>query len=255
MNIFRQDLKKRTPADRKNNSALFRTIVTGLLLLVFGVVNLSAEEIDRLLVAVNGTVITEGDLYITRNLREFMAYGEPMDSVPPEEELNRFIELELIRQEMRNLNVATEDEESVDAMMKELRDRYDGEEGLLRQLEKIGVQEPELVSFLRLEFSIWKFVEFRFQPFAPGVSAKDIEDYYNKTYVPQLRELGLEIPPLESVSTEIEGILVEEQINADLNQWIQDTRRNSRIEYFNDYGPGVRDPENSRERTQGGKAP
>ena len=178
-----------------------------------------------------------------------------MNSVPPEEELNRFIDLELIRQEMRNLNVATEDEESVDAMMKELRDRYDGEEGLLRQLKKMGVQESELVSFLRLEFSIWKFVEFRFQPFAPGVSPKDIEDYYNKTYVPQLRELGLEIPPLEAVSTEIEGILIEEQINTDLNQWIQDTRRNSRIEYFNDYGSDVRDHENSREQTQGGKAP
>jgi hypothetical protein len=255
MNIFKQGLKKRTPAGRKNNSALFRTVGTGLLVLLFGVLNLSAEEIDRLLVAVNGTVITEGDLYITRNLRKLMAYGEPMDSVPPEEELNRFIDLELIRQEMRNLNVATEDEESVDAMMKELRDRYDGEEGLLRQLEKIGIQESELVSFLRLEFSIWKFVEFRFQPFAPGVSSKDIEDYYNKTYVPQLRELGLEIPTLEAVSAEIEGILVEEQINTDLNQWIQDTRRNSRIEYFNDYGPDVPGHENSREQTQGGEAP
>ena len=255
MNIFRQSLKKRTPADRKNNSALFRTVGTGLLVLLFGVVNLSAEEIDRLLVAVNGTVITEGDLYIARNLEKLTAYGEPMDSVPPQEELNRFIELELIRQEMRNLNVATEDEERVDAMMKELRDRYDGEEGLLRQLEKIGIQESELISFLRFEFSIWKFVEFRFQPFAPGVSAKDIEDYYNKTYVPQLRELGLETPPLEAVSTEIKGILVEEQINADLDQWIQDTRGNSRIEYFNNYGPDVPNPENSREQTQGGKAP
>jgi hypothetical protein len=255
MNIFRQGLTQRAPANRKDITALFRTVATGLLILLFGVLNLSAEEIDRLLVAVNGTVITEGDLYIARSLKMLMAYGEPTDPVPPEEELNRFIELELIRQEMRNLNVATEDEESVDAMMKELHDRYGGEEGLLGQLEKIGVQESELVSFLRLEFSIWKFVEFRFQPFAPGVSAKDIEDHYNETYVPQLRELGLEIPPLEAVSAEIEGILVEEQINADLDQWIQDTRRNSRIEYFNDYGPGVRDPENPREQTLGGEAP
>jgi hypothetical protein len=246
---------KRTAANRKDNSALLRTVGTGLLVLLFGILNLHAEVIDRLLVAVNGTVITEGDLYIARSLRKLMAYGEPIDPVPPDEELSRFIELELIRQEMRNLNVATEDEESVDAMMKELRDRYDGEEGLLRQLEKIGVQESELVSSLSLEFSIWKFVEFRFQPFAPGVSAKDIEDYYNGTYVPQLRELGLEVPPLEAVKAEIEGILVEAQINADLDQWIQETKRNSRIEYFNDYGPGVRDPENSREQSQGGEAP
>ncbi|MEJ2245277.1 MAG: hypothetical protein P8Y80_04175 [Acidobacteriota bacterium] len=247
MNIFRQGLTQRAPANRKDITALFRTVATGLLILLFGVLNLSAEEIDRLLVAVNGTVITEGDLYIARSLKMLMAYGEPTDPVPPEE-VNKLPNGKFESQKRTQLRL-------LDANLLKLHDRYGGEEGLLGQLEKIGVQESELVSFLRLEFSIWKFVEFRFQPFAPGVSAKDIEDHYNETYVPQLRELGLEIPPLEAVSAEIEGILVEEQINADLDQWIQDTRRNSRIEYFNDYGPGVRDPENPREQTLGGEAP
>jgi hypothetical protein len=138
----------------------------------------------------------------------------------------------------------------VSAAMKGLRDHYGGEEGLAQELEEIGIQESELLSILRLEFSILKFENFRFRPFAPRASIKDIENYYNERYVPQLQNLGLEIPPLETVSSEIEDNLIEEQINADFDQWIQDTRRNARIEYFNANSLDVSETEDSGNRIQ-----
>ena len=212
----------------------------------------SAEEIDRLIVAVNGTVITEGDLDIARNLNKLIAYGEQTELREPEDEVNRFIELELIRQEMRNLGADMEDEESVSATVKDLRDHYGGEEGLARDLAKIGVQESELISFLRLEFSIWKFIEYRFRSLEPVISSEDIEKYYNEKYVPDLRKEEVDVPHLEAVSSDIKSILEEEQFNDDLDRWLRDAKRSARIEYFSEYGTDVPGKEDSGKQIQAG---
>jgi len=219
---------------RKNNSILFRNVRTGLLVFLFSVVSLTAEEVDRLLVAVNGTVVTEGDLYIARSLNKLIVGSENVDPVLPEEELDRLIELELIRQEMENLGIDSEDENRVNALMQELQENYAGESGLSRHLEQLGIQKYELISFLRLEISIMNFVDMRFGEFISGVSATDIEAYYKEILIPQLRKSGLELSPLEEATPLIEEILREKQINADFDQWVMDTQRNARIEYFND---------------------
>jgi len=234
MSIFRQDLRNGTRVGRKKNSALFRNVRTGLLVFLFSVVSLTAEEVDRLLVAVNGTVITEGDLYIARSLNILIADSEKGDSVLPDEGLDRLIELELIRQEMEYLGIDSEDEDSVNALMQELQEHNAGERGFSRLLEQMGIQEDELMSFLRLEFSILKFVDIRFREFVLSASAMEIEAYYKDIYVPQTRKSGLELNPLEEATPRIENILIEEQVNADFDQWVTDTRSNARIEYFED---------------------
>jgi hypothetical protein len=121
----------------------------------------------------------------------------------------------------------------VEARLQSLRDAYAGKGGLPALLHRIGLQESELVSYVRLEFSIMAFVDFRFRPFV-RVAAEEIRDYYKNTLAPQLKKSGIALPPLAQVSRKIEEILTEEKNNAVLDQWIKEIRRNSRIEYFND---------------------
>jgi hypothetical protein len=98
-------------------------------------------------------------------------------------------------------------------------------------MKRLGLQESELVSYLRLESSIMRFVDFRFRPFA-GVTEEEIKDYYESRLTHQLEKAKLPLPPLPQVSIRIEEILREEKINAVLDQWIKEIRRISRIEYF-----------------------
>ena len=191
------------------------------------------EDIDRLIAAVNGKVITEGDLDLARSLNALMFYGKASTSGSREDEINRLIDLELMRQELKNFSLTQEDEVRVKARMQSLRDSYAEKGGLPVLLRQLGLQESELIAHMRLEFSILRFVDFRFKPFV-NVSEEEIKAYYKGRLSLQLRKSNFDLPALTEVSAKIEEILKEEKTNAVLEQWINEIRRNSRIEYFDE---------------------
>lgn len=188
-------------------------------------------EIDRLLVAVNGRAITEGDLDLARNLNAIVFYDKSPGPSSREDEIGKLIDLELMRQELKTFSMAQEDQEKVEARLRSLRDAYSSKGGLPLLLKRLGLQESELIAYLKLESSILKFVDFRFKPFAT-VSEQEIKNYYEVRLTSQLQKARIALPDLGQVSARIEGILREEKINALLDQWITEIKRNSRIEYF-----------------------
>jgi hypothetical protein len=190
-------------------------------------------EIDRLIAAVNGIAITEGDLEIARSLNAIIFYGKNTNVAGRKEEIDRLIDQELMRQELKNFSLSGEEESSVEARMQSIREAYASIGGPSALLKRLGLQESELISYIRLESSIMRFLDFRFRPFV-NVSADEIRAYYETRLIPQLRESKIAPPALEHVSAKIETIVKEEKINAVLDQWMKDIRRNSRIEYFGD---------------------
>jgi hypothetical protein len=200
-----------------------------------------AEKIDRLLAAVNGKVITEGDLKMARSLNAIIfSKNEASDS--ENISLSRLIDIELLRQELKNSGMVEEDEAEVESHLQALREAYAGTGGLAAFLQRFGLQESELVSYLRLESSILRFVNFRFRPFVI-VTQEEINQYYQNKFASQLDNAGLELPPLTQVSNRIEDILREEKINEVLEPWIANIRRNSRIERFDDDASRAAEPE------------
>ena len=191
------------------------------------------EEIDRLIAAVNGKVVTEGDLDLARSLNALVFYGKESQPGSREEEIGRLIDLELMRQELKNFSLTQPDESQIEGRVQALRAAYAEKGGFPALLRKIGLEESELVSYIRLEVSILKFVDFRFRPFV-SVSREEIKAYYEKRLTPQLAKSKLESPPLEQVSAKIEAILTEEKINDAVEQWISEIRRSSRVEFFDE---------------------
>jgi hypothetical protein len=190
-----------------------------------------AAEIDRLIVAVNGKVITQGDLDLYRSLRAVISYDRSSTPTSLENEIARLIDLELMRQELKNYSASQEDERKVEARLQSLREAYAEKGGLSLLLRRLGLQESELFSYLQLESSIMKFVDFRFRPFV-RVSEEEIKSYYENRLTSQLQKAKVDLPALAQISTRIEEILREEKVNAVLEQWIREVRRNSRIESF-----------------------
>jgi peptidyl-prolyl cis-trans isomerase SurA len=206
--------------------------VFGILALgVFGAPPVHGETIDRLIVAVNGKVITEGDLNLARKLNAVVLPDRDAKPGPRKVEIDRLIDLELMRQELKNFSLTKEDETKIVARMQSLRAAYAEKGGLPVLLRNLGLQETELLSYVRLESSILRFVDFRFRPFV-NVTEVEIKDYYETRLMPRLRESKLAAPELAQVSAKIEEILKEEKINAALEQWISAIKRNSHIEYF-----------------------
>jgi hypothetical protein len=192
---------------------------------------LCAEEIDRLVAAVSGRVVTESDLALARKLNAILELGQGNALPSREKEIDRLIDLELIRQELESFPVVAEDEGRIEARMQELKNSYAEIGGLPGLLSMLGLQESELLEYVRLQDSILRFVDFRFRPFA-NVSEQEIQDYYEGRYTAALKRAGISIPPLASVSAEIEELLKQEKVTASMNQWLQDIRRHSRIEHY-----------------------
>jgi hypothetical protein len=237
---------------RRLQSALYAALV-GLTMLSAGAGRARGAEIDRLLAAVNGQVITEGDLQVAVSLNPLIFPGERIKPASRREALDRLVDLELMRQELRNFSIVAENEASLNERIDMLRRSLAEAEAIPVLLERLGLREDELDSFLRLEVNIMDFVELRFHSFA-GVSEAEIRKYYDDRLTPQLKERGLQLPPLSQVSSRIEEILKEEKINDVLGQWLKDVRHNSNIEYFSgespEAGSGSEEspvsPENSR---------
>jgi hypothetical protein len=229
-------LNPEIPAPGRIFTACVRIALDALALLAmasaFGGVRATAAEIDRLLVSVNGKTITEGDLELSRSLNAIVLYDKSDSRGSRDEEIDHLIDMELMRQELKNFSLTQEDESRVQARLQALRDTYAGKGGLQLLLRRLGLQESELITYLQLESSILKFVDFRFRPFAT-VAEEDIKNYYESRLRSQLQKAKLDMPALSQVSGRIEEILKEEKINALLEQWIKEVRRNSRIEYFN----------------------
>ncbi len=181
-------------------------LIAALICWLAGTHRSAAQEIDRLLAAVNGKVITEGDLTMARSLYALSQLGKAATSQRREEEIHSLIDRELIRQEMENFPIGQADENSiqtyVQTRMDALKSAYAEIGGLPGLLRDLGVQENELVSYLRLRALMERFMNLRFRPF---VNAADPDE-------------------------------LEQKVNAAMDQWIEDIRNHSRIEIFSDAG-------------------
>ena len=190
-----------------------------------------AQEIDRLLAAVNGRVITASDLRMARMLNLVMAYGRQTENRAPEAELERVIDLELLRRELESSPAVQPDAARLDEALAALRRGYAELGGLPGLLERLGLAERELREYVALLISVDNFVGSRFRPFLP-IPPEEVKAHYESKLVPQLQRAGARVPPLAEVSAEIEKLLREEKVQPALEQWLAEVRRHSRIELF-----------------------
>ncbi len=190
-----------------------------------------AEEIDRLLAAVNGKVITESDLNLARNLNVLVGFGKTAPAVSRQEAIDRLINREILRQELENFPLQPEDQGRAERRLEELKQGYAEIGGINLVLRRLGLQEPEIEAYIQLQVSMLRFIELRFRPFV-NVADEEIRKYYDERLVPRFKESGSPVPNLDEVSEQIEGVLIEDKMGQQMDEWISDIRRNSRIEIF-----------------------
>lgn len=198
---------------------------------------LQAQEIDRLLVAVNGRVVTELDLKIARTLDAVLQFGKNAALQSRQQELDQLITQELIRQEMESFPISETDraqvEKEVQTKLESLKNAYAEIGGLPALLRQLGLELNELVAKIRTLVLSEKFISLRFGPFV-SVSDSEVEDYYRDKLLPQLQQKGIAVPPLAAVAGQITSLLREEKKNLAWFQWIDNVKIHSRIDFFAD---------------------
>lgn len=193
------------------------------------------EMVDRLVAVVNNDIILQSDVEEEERFAKIYPYRLTSGDTPSEQALTRLIDRDLILQQIR-----TPPPPATDAQIaKDENDlRHDlpacsaadctSDQGWKKFLTDAGFTEDELRQRLRLREEVLTFIEQRFRS-GIRVTDKQIEDFYTNTMLPQYKKEHATPPALPVLSSRIEQVLLEQQVSAQLDQWIKTLRESGSV--------------------------
>lgn len=196
--------------------------------------------LDRVLVVVNQQPILQSDL--DRELK--LAVLDPnlafSQRPAPAEALDRIISRTLIQQQLAQQPPMDDAQirRAIDERMKELRAELPAcvrlncntAVGWQAFLDESKLTTTEIEAYVRQQVLILDFIEKRFRP-GIHITPEQVESYYKNSLLPQYSDPKL-APQLETVSTRIAQILLEQQVNLLLEDWLSTLRKDGDLEFL-----------------------
>ena len=194
--------------------------------------------LDRVVAVVNNHAILDSDINDEIRLSVLDPGRGGLGVLTRKKALDQLIGRSLIEQQIRE-----EDLQSVDPTQAELnarlaetrkelpicvRENCASDAGWKAFLTAHGLTAERVESYVRYRVEILRFIEQRFRQ-GISISPQEIETYYRNTLLPQYAK-GEAIPPLEQVATRIQEILLQQQVNALFDDWLQNLRIQGEIE-------------------------
>jgi len=191
-----------------------------------------AVVLDRIAVIVGKHVIKLSDIDRDLRVTDFLNRA-PLDlsSQAKRQSAERLINQQIIRQEIVNSGYRRPGESEATRLEEQIaHDRYSGSDALLRQaLARYGLTEGQLHEQLLWQLTVLQFIDQRFRP-GVFISDDEVRAYYEQ-HLGELRNENRKDNSFEALVSKIRSLLEGEQINKDFADWLQEARKNYRIEY------------------------
>jgi hypothetical protein len=195
------------------------------------------DVLDRVVAVVNNRAILVSD--IDEQMR--LAVLEPRvdsNTSTPAGALQRIISRTLIQQQFRQEDTLAIEptQQEIDNRIAELRKNLPAcvranctsDAGWAAFLASHGITTNALQNYMHGRSELLNFIENRFRG-GIRIPQEDIEHYYRDTLLPQYAP-GTAVPPLSEVSTRIEEILLQQQVNALFSAWLDNLRKQGDVE-------------------------
>ncbi len=195
-----------------------------------------SQMVDRIVAVVNEEVITLTDVRIAE------AFGLYAEEIGEEAEDPRSLILQKLIDQKVVIQLSGEevliDAKKLDENLMRITQRLGADE-VERRLTHFGLDWENLKDFLREKMAYQTIISERFSKVNP-VSLKEIEEYYQRSYVPAQKEKGVEPKPMMEILDEIESGIKQEKIKAQIQDWIMNLRDKSDIQIIKG---GLKSPE------------
>ncbi len=191
--------------------------------------------LDRVIGIINGDVLLESDVQAEMHFAALQPYSiPPGDNSRPlaaERLVNRTLILQQMNDPQQNQIAPQPSEQQVQQRIDELRKqipacrRYHCEtaEGWHKFLEINQFTEQQVETRWRERLRILQFTEARFRA-GIRVPHSEIETYYETRLLPQFDKEKVTPPPLKTIESRIEEILLQEKVNVMLQDWLKSLR-------------------------------
>jgi peptidyl-prolyl cis-trans isomerase SurA len=183
--------------------------------------------VDQVIAVVNGDLILESDVDAEHRAEAFQPLHDADGETTREAIVSRLIDRDLILQQSK---LQPDDRVTRDQARAELKKiakeipacrqfHCETAAGWQKFVEAQGFTVPEIEERERQKMEILKYIELRFRA-GIHITPQQIKDYYDHTLLPKEAKLKAAPPPLEPVSEQIEGILLEQQVSNLLEDWL-----------------------------------
>jgi len=193
---------------------------------------LNSAVVDRVAVIVGKRVVKSSDIEWDLRVGQFLN-NQPLDlsGASRRKAAERLIDQELMRQEILNGAYAQPAEADVNAYLQSLiRDRFKGSPTQFRaSLSRYGLSEEKLRRRLQWQLTVLGFIDQRFRP-GVLITDEDVNQYYQQ-HRAELLKASPANSSLEALEPKIRETLTGERINQMFEEWLRETRKNTRVEY------------------------
>ena len=188
--------------------------------------------LDSVIAVINGDVLLRSDLQIEMEMAALEPLSLPAGKTFERRAARRLVNRTLILQQMQTQGMVKEvsDEEvrkDLDLLRKQLpacvKYECQSDAGWARFLGDHNLTPTAVREWWRQRMQILNFIDTRFRA-GLRISKPEVEDYYDKTLVPEFKKENVSPPALDSVSSRIEEILLQQHVSTLLQDWLTSLR-------------------------------
>ncbi len=187
--------------------------------------------LDRLVAVVNDDVILQSDVDEELRLVAFQPFRDASSNSSEQRVVERLINRRLILQQA----LLQPDDEITD---KQVTDEFaalrkdipackeyhcETDAGWERFVRDQGFTMEELIGCWRERMQVLRFIEERFRS-GIEITPDQIKEYYEKTLLPQYASEHATAPKLETISSRIQEVLLQQQVTNLLSDWLKSLR-------------------------------
>jgi peptidyl-prolyl cis-trans isomerase SurA len=188
-------------------------------------------ELDRVIAVVNDDVILESDVDEERRLMAFQPFRDTSRNSSREQVIDRLINRSLILQQSKiqaeGQVTDKQLQDQLDALKKEIpackEYHCETEAGWKHFVEDQGFTMEELTKRWHERMEVLNFIEIRFRS-GITISDAEIQDYYDKTLLPQYAKQKATAPKVGAIKNRIQEILLQQQVGSLLGDWLKSLR-------------------------------
>jgi hypothetical protein len=205
-----------------------------VLLALLALVAPGAVVLDRIAVIVGRHVIKTSDIDREVRLTDFVN-AQPLDlsTAARKKAADRLIDQDIIRNEVEVAGYATASAADADKLLAQMKaNRFRSDAQYRAALRQYGITEEQLKAQLLWQLTVLRFIEQRFRP-GVLVSDEDVRKYYD-THAVELRKTSGGNSSMEALRPKIQEILAGEQVNEQFFAWLDQSRKQLRIQFRDD---------------------
>jgi hypothetical protein len=188
----------------------------------------SGVEVERVLALVNGVPVLASDVELAEVAALVPRADGEVDADYRRAVLDALVALQLRWQDLEAAALTERVQVDLGAAWTGVAARAGGEAALAERLAAIGLPEETLRDLVRRAAVVESYVATRFGPFARP-TPREVEDAWEAELAPALAAQGKPVPELAAVRAEVEALLRERKLDAEVRRWTAELESRSSV--------------------------